>query len=133
MKYDIFLGGPWEEFAPYPYKRYIKGAFPDKDIYDPEEQPSQETGEWFEDNYNALLNSKSMIAMGCPLPMSGVTQEFGMYYVMHNDGNFERPLEELIMIWPQTLKPEFGKDVAEKMGYIVENVGGAIEKLKLNL
>lgn len=35
-KWDVFLGGPMEQFAPIPfYKTRLKGAFPKRKMFDP--------------------------------------------------------------------------------------------------
>lgn len=129
MKYDIFLGGPWEKHAPFPYKTMIKEAFPDKNIFDPEEQASQKTGNWFVDNYNALESSLTMVALVPEFPFPGVGPEAGIFYHI-NSKDPNKPLEELVIIWPEIVKPDHGRKVAERMGYVVENVEDAILKLK---
>lgn len=124
MIYDIYLGGPWEQYALEDYKTQFKEAFPDKKLFDPETHPSQETGRWFRENYTAMFYSRGMVAMSCDLPMGGVAQEVGMYWMMHKR-NIE-PLENLVVIWPTVLKPEFGKEVAQHVGVIVPNARAAI-------
>lgn len=130
MKHDIFLGGPWEKHAPFPYKTMIKEAFPDKNIFDPEEQASQKIGNWFVDNYNALESSLTLVALVPEFPFPGVGPEVGIFYCSHNkDPN--KPLEEIVIIWPEIVKPDHGKKVAERMGYLVENVEECIARLKV--
>lgn len=129
MKYDIFLAGPWEKHALIPYKRKIKEAFPNNHIFDPEERLSQKTGEWFKDNYNALKSSKSLVSLVPDFPFSGNSLEVGIYYQMHSK-NQDKPLEQIIVIWPEEVKPDYGKEVAKHIGYVVENIEEAIIRLK---
>jgi len=135
MKYDLFLGGPWERFAPFPYKTEIKNAFLGKNLFDPESQDSQKTGEWFEDNYNALENSLAMVALVPSFPFPGVGPEAGIFYSKRRGSAklLAKPLDELTIIWPKELKPDYGKRVAEKMGYVVTNSEEAIARLKIVL
>lgn len=129
MKYDIFLGGPWEKYAPFPYKTMIKEAFPELNLFDPEERPSQETGDWFVDNYQALHNSKTMLALVPEFAFPGVAPEVGIFYQV-NSKDPSKPLDEIVIIWPEIVKPDYGKKVAAKMGYVVENPEEAISRLK---
>jgi len=128
MKYDLFLGGPWERFAPFPYKTEIKKSFPGKSIFDPEEQESQKSDNWFEDNYRAIENSFAMAALVPQFPFPGVGPETGIFYNKRRIS--AKPLDELVIIWPREFKPDYGKKVAEKMGYVVENCEEAIIRLK---
>lgn len=128
--YDVFLGGPWERHAPFPYKSDIKKAFPDKIIFDPEKRQSQKSGEWFVDNYYAIENSLTMIALVPNFPFPGVGPEVGFFYYRKCNNEPRKPLEELVIIWPSIVKPDYGKKVAEKMGYLVENSEQAIARLK---
>lgn len=130
MAYDIFLGGPWEDKAHEPYKTKIKRAFPNNRIFDPEEQTSQKDGTWFVDNYWAILSSKTMVSFVPSFPFPGVGPEVGIFYHEHCDWNLLEPLKELVIIWPDFVKPDHGKSVARRMGYIVENTGEAIARLR---
>jgi hypothetical protein len=130
MNYDIFLGGPWEKHAPFPYKSEIRKAFPDKRIFDPEVQPEQKTDKWFMKNLSALESCKSVVALVPDFPFPGIGPEVGFFYHKNCQGDFSKPLEEIVIIWPKTVKPEYGKKVAEKMGYVVENPEEAIARLK---
>ncbi|MCD6215606.1 MAG: hypothetical protein J7J92_00845 [Candidatus Aenigmarchaeota archaeon] len=137
MKYDIFLAGPWENFAPAPYKRKIKEAFKDKKIYDPEKEclnfyddvHAVLRKDWFALNYDALSNSLSMVALVPQFPFPGVGPETGIFYSSHCKKAGE-PLEELIIIWPETVKPDYGKRVVRQMGHLVKDTNEAILKLK---
>jgi len=129
MKYDIFLGGPWEKRCLVPYKSMIKEAFPDKKIFDPEERTAQETGGWFVDNYKALKSSLAMVAFIPNFPFPGVGPEVGLFYEMHSKSP-KKPLEEIVIIWSDIVKPDYGKKVAEKFGYVVEDTEEAIVRLK---
>lgn len=137
MKYDIFLAGPWENFAPAPYKRKIKEAFKDKKIYDPEKERldfyddihATLKDDWFAINYDALLNSVAMVALVPQFPFPGVGPETGIFYSSHCKKVGE-PLEELVIIWPEAVKPDYGKQVAKHMGYVVENTNEAISRLR---
>ena len=128
-EYDIFVGGPWEKHAPFPYKSMIKDAFPDKRIFDPEERASQRTGDWFVDNYRGLRDSRTMAALVPYFPLPGVGPEIGIFYYTHAK-TIGKPLEELAIIWPEVVKPDYGKKVAEKMGCIVKDPEQAISRLK---
>jgi hypothetical protein len=130
MEYDIFLGGPWEKYAPFPYKSMIKAAFPDKNIFDPETRPSQTAGDWFSENYFAIEDSLTMVTLVPSFPFPGVGPEVGFFYHEHCCEDPTKRLEELVIIWPVDIKPDFGKKVAAKMGYIVENPEEAIARLR---
>ncbi|MBU1199640.1 MAG: hypothetical protein KKF46_03065 [Nanoarchaeota archaeon] len=131
MIQDIFLGGPFTKHEPYDdYKIKIKSAFPDKDIFDPETQEYQKTGDWFQENAFALENSLALVAYIPDFPFAMVGPEVGIFYTMHDQSNFTRPLDEIIIIWPETLKPDYAKKAAAKMGYVVENPDEAIVRLK---
>lgn len=130
MEYDIFLGGPWERHAPFRYKSIIKEAFSDRNIFDPEERPSQERGDWFADNFYALEHSRAMVALVPSFPFPGVAPEVGIFYYSKCNNNPTKALDEIIIIWPPIVKPDYGKKVAEKMGYIVESSDEAILRLK---
>ncbi len=131
MKHDIFLGGPWEQYAPFPYKTHIKQAFPNKKCFDPETDSNQ--GTWFADNYEGIENSAAMVALVPSFPFPGVGPEVGHFYRANCKSDPTKPLENLVIIWPEAVKPDFGKEVATKMGYVVENCEQAIARLRVVL
>lgn len=154
--WDIYLGGPWEKrlkeevekYKPkYYYKTIIKQAFPDKRIFDPEQRSAQNNGNWFDDDCFGVQHSLTMIAMIPDFPGSAIGDEMGMFYhrnnlhlfskswqeadelVRSNAGVF-KPLEELVIIWPEFVKPAFAKKFICRMGYVVENPDDAIVLLR---
>lgn len=48
---------------------------------------------------------------------------------MHSK-NPNKPLEQIIIIWPKNVKPDYGKEVVKYIGYVVENTEQAVLKLK---
>jgi len=145
--WDIYLGGPWERHSPVPFKEKIKAAFPDRRIFDPEQRSAQKIGNWFDDDCFGIQHSLTMIAMIPEFPGSAIGDEMGMFYhrnnlrlfsksaheaeelVKNNAGVFQ-PLEELVIIWPESVKPVYAKKFLSHMGYIVENPEAAIVLLK---
>ncbi|MBN2052530.1 hypothetical protein JW756_03430 [Candidatus Woesearchaeota archaeon] len=132
-EFDIFLGGRWEKHSPYPYKTIIKNAFPDKRIFDPETDPTQKNGKWFEKNFRSLQKSRTLVAFVPDFPFPGIGFETGVFYHSHCQGDASKPLEEIIIIWPDSVKPDHAKKIASKMGYVVENPDEAVLRLKLVL
>jgi hypothetical protein len=129
--YDIFLGGPFVKHNPYDfYKQKIKDAFPGYRIFDPEVQDYQKTGDWFVGNAFALRGSLALAAYLPEFPFPTIGPEAGMFYTMHNKGDFSRPLEQIVIIWPESLKPDYAKKAVAKMGYVVETPEQAIVLLK---
>ena len=126
MKYDLYLAGPWEKYAPEPYKTLIKNAYPYKDIYDPEmHQPN----DWFETNYEAIKNSERMVAFACPLPFPGNAVELGMFYTYKREMGLYTP-DKVITIWRDDIQPIFGKEVISRFpSHIVKNTHEAISLL----
>lgn len=127
-KYDVFLAGPWEQYAKEPYKSRLKQNLPQLKFYDPETDSRQKEGLWFEDNYDAIKNSNVLVSHECNFPGSGTTRETGIFYGLHGDGI--KPLDRLVTIFFEDLKPRWGVDVAEKMGVLVYNVQQAEHYLK---
>lgn len=108
----------------------LKKHFLIKKRFDPEDYLSKDTHTWFEDNLLALENSLTMVALVPDFPFPGVALEVGFFYHKNCKGDATRPLEELIVIWPSIVTPDYGKKVVEKMGFIVENTQEAIARLK---
>ncbi|MDO8669733.1 MAG: hypothetical protein Q7K65_05605 [Candidatus Buchananbacteria bacterium] len=125
--YDIFLGGPWEDYSPIPYKQIIKAAFPDLALYDPEEH---QTGDWFINNCLAVKLSRSMFILVPDFPFPLVAIEAGMYYTMHNHGDCQIGLDNLVILWPQNVVPDYPKKHLSRLGQRVETIEDGIERLK---
>lgn len=75
--YDIFLAGPWEQYASEPYKSMVRAAFPDRLFYDPEEK---QVANWFERNVEALRHTKILLVFVPSFPFPGVGPEVGIYF-----------------------------------------------------
>jgi hypothetical protein len=127
-EYDVFLAGPWEQYAKEPYKERLKQNFPQLRYYDPETDSRQKEGLWFQDNYYAMKNSNVLVSHECSFPGAGSTRETGIFYGIHGDGVL--PLDRLVTIFFEDLQPRWGVLVAEKMGVVVYNVQQAEEYLK---
>ena len=131
MEYDLFLAGPWEQFSPEKYKTKIKQAFPNKRIFDPEADPSQKKGDWFETNYDAIKTSERMICYVSSLPFPGNAFEAGMFYLYQRERNLYMA-DKMIVIWKEDIQPAFGKDVIRRCPAIVlNNTEKAISLLKI--
>lgn len=128
MKYDIFLGGPWEEYCPISYKKIIKEAFPDLRIYDPEDYQGSD---YFEMNYAVMQSSKSMFVMVPNFPFPLVAVEAGLYYAMHNHGNPAIRINNLVILWPYCVVPDFSKMSLNHLGQVTETIEDAIARLRL--
>lgn len=123
MKYDIFLAGVWEQYAPFPYKSMIKERFKGYRIYDPEDY---EDNNWFERNYFALKETGLFFILACPIPNSMASVEAGLFYEMHTEED-GHPLDNLVMVFPKELEPKFGKYAGEKYGKVFEDMEDALE------
>lgn len=130
--YDIYLAGPWERFALEPYKTRMREEFPGLKFFDPELQPGQENGTWFEGDLLGLRNSRVLLNYVCPLPFPGNAGEAGMFYVMHSEGVPE-PLENLIIVWNPKIQPQHSREFAEKMGLVFDSLEEAIDLLDRRL
>jgi len=128
MKYDIFMAGVWEEYAPFPYKSMIKETFPHLKIYDPEDYNDEI---WFQRNYEALKESKLFFVLACDVlfPMSAV--ETGIFYNMHGDGKM--PLDDIVAVFPEELGAVFGEYAAERYGKVFHTMEDAIDYMKYHL
>lgn len=150
FEYDMFLGGPPDRRAPFPYKQQIKDAFPDIRIYDWEDYKGDD---YQEHNNQALKSSFMMVSLVPDFPMPGIGPELGYFYA-HNedrikeglqlgidfDGTVERPSWKAvrtdphhyaILIWPDSVKPDFAKKTIGHYGLIVPNVLSAIEEIQM--
>ena len=131
--FDVFLGGPMDEFAPIPnFRRIIKGALPELKMFDPfapEYAEIQRQGQWFCNNMIGIEHSRSMIAMVPEFPMPCLGPEIGIFWTCHN-ANLLGLLPQLIIIWPDSIKPEYGKEILKRMGIVVNTVDDAIQSLK---
>lgn len=129
LMYDVFLAGPWEQYAKEPYKKRLKKNLSILRFYDPETDSDQRPeGKWFKNNYDAMKNSRILISHECKFPGSGATRETGIFYGLNGDG--VNPLETLITIFFEDLQPRWGIEVAEKMGVVVYNVEQAEDYIK---
>jgi hypothetical protein len=129
IEYDVFLAGPWEEYAKEPYKARLKENLSQLKFYDPETDADQRSeGNWFADNFKAMQNSRVLVSHECSFPGAGSTRETGIFYGIHGDGF--KPLDRLVTIFFEDLQPRWGVEVAEKMGIVVYNVEQAEEYLK---
>jgi len=132
-KWDIFLGGPKEEFAPIPfYKKQIKAALPDKlmfDPFDPSFENLQKQGLWWPNDLLGLTHSSTMIAMVPAFPMPCLGPEVGIFYY-YKCVNFNKPLAQLIIIWSDSIQPTYGCELMKKMGIVVQTIDEAVQALK---
>lgn len=129
--YDIFISGPAEKYCEIKYKSLIKQALPDAVIYDTEEVHN---GDWFDNDLAALEQSLCMVVLVPQFPMPGMSTKVGYFYaklmerVNQQFKNLAAPY--IIFIWPNDVMPDYGKKVAERMGYIVISVEECIKRLK---
>jgi len=127
--YDVYLAGPWEEFAKEPYKLRLKKNLPQLKFFDPELDSDQRiNGAWFEDDYQAIKNSEVLVSHECSFPGAGSTRETGIFYGIYGDG--VTPLDRLVTIFFKDLQPRFGEEFAQKMGVVVYDVLEAENYLK---
>lgn len=129
LKHDIYLAGAWERHSRIPYKTIIKGELEGLDIYDPEDYQSNN---WFEDDLEAIRNSKYIICYANSIPMSATTFELGYFYALQrqreaNDEDFGH----IILIWEDGLIPEFAKKWHIQSGFIVDSPESAVELYRL--
>lgn len=158
MEYDIFIGGPPDRRAPFPYKQMIKDAFPDLAIYDWENYKGDD---YQEQNHLAIRQSSMMVSLVPDFPMPGIGPEIGYFYCWHEErikcdkkgiclgmkrigtfGNgdphlgdfiFSEPINYMILIWPEGVQPDFAKRTLAQYGLIVPTVEEAIKAIKANL
>jgi len=131
--FDVFLGGPMDEYAPIPsFRNIIREALPELKMFDPfapKFKAIQKQGQWFGNNMIGLEYSQSMIAMVPEFPMPCLGEEVGIFWTLHN-ANHSGLLPQLISIWPDSIKPEYGKEMLKRMGIVVTNIDDAIQALK---
>lgn len=118
--FDVFLGGPWEQYSSEPYKSLLKAAFPAMSFYDPE---ATQAGDWFERNLEALRKSKILVVFVPAFPFPGVGPEVGIYFE-HRTLMGREPL--IVAVWPEAVQPQWGKEVLARMGTVVPTVHEAI-------
>lgn len=130
--FDVFLGGPMDEYAPIPFFRnIIREALPELKMFDPfasKFKEIQKQGCWFGNNMIGLEYSRSMIAMVPEFPMPCLGEEVGIFWTCHNVKR-SGLLPQLIVIWPDSIKPEYGKEMLRKMGIVVSTLDEAIQTL----
>ncbi len=122
--YDIFLGGPWEQFSSEPYKSLLRTAFPRLSFYDPEQI---QYGDWFERNLEALRKSKILIVFVPAFPFPGVGPEVGIYFE-HRTLMGREP--QVVAVWPEGVQPQWGKEVLARMGTVVPTVHEAVGAIR---
>lgn len=128
MDYDIFLGGPPDRRAPFPYKAMIKAAFSDLKIYDWEEYKGND---YQEQNHKAIKQSGFMISLVPSFPLPGIGPEIGYFYCWHEQKIKQDPsIKRIILIWPDSVQPDFAKKTLAQYGLIVPTVEEAIAYLK---
>ena len=122
FEYDIFLGGVWERYSSVPYKRIIKSVFSDLKIYDPKDYLGEN---WFARNLQVLENSRSLLVMVPEFPFPLVAVEAGFYYAHHcpdkNSG-----LSNLVICWPEKVKPDWVKKNLFQLGQVANSLEEAI-------
>jgi len=129
--YDIFISGPAEKYCNVKYKTLIRQAFPRASIYDTEETHD---GDWFTNDLIALGQAKFMVVLVPDFPMPGMSPKTGFFYAKfaERQGDFFKASvnPNLIFIWPDNVKPDYGKKVAARMGLIVSTAEEAINFLR---
>ena len=125
-RFDIYLAGNWQEDFYTPYKRYIKEAFPEEVIYDPEDF---EDDKWFGRDLNVLDNTKCLICYANDLPMSSCSFEMGYFYnkILEDKKNGLPETRRIIIIWEEGVKPKYSVRWYKHFAHIVDDVNDAIE------
>lgn len=129
LKHDIYLAGAWEKYCKTPYKAIIKSGLSELDIYDPEDY---QEGNWFEDDLEAIRNSKCIICYANDIPMSAATFELGYFYSLQRqrEADGEGGFGQIIIIWEDDLSPEFAKKWHTQSGFVVDSPESAVELYK---
>ena len=129
LKHDIYLAGAWERYCKTPYKTIIKRELDWLDIYDPEEH---QDGNWFEEDLKAIRNSKYIICYASDIPMGANAFELGYFYALQRQKEAnEEEFGHIILIWEDSLKPDYAKEWYFRSGYVVDSVEDAVEVCKL--
>ena len=128
FKYDVYLSGPWEKHCKTPYKTMIKNLLPFLSIYDPEDY---QNADWFEDDLEAIQNSKCIICYANNIPMSASVFEIGYFFALSRlselDSNYSR---HIIIVWEDVLEPTFAKKWHARSGYLVNSIESAVSLYK---
>jgi|GEM_PF-1337460 len=130
MDFDIFLGGPPDRRSPFPYRQIIKAAFPDLRIYDWEEYHGDD---YQERNHQMIRQSRMMVSLVPDFPMPGIGPEVGYFYAVHEEMIRAAKVSPIILIWPDSVKPDFTKKTIGHYGLIVPSVEEAIAAIKNSL
>lgn len=127
-RHDIYLAGAWERHCKTPFKSIIKEALSSCDIYDPEQY---QEGNWFEDDLEAIRDSRCIICYANEIPMSASTFEMGYFYSLQRqrEANGE-DFGHIILIWESDVQPEFAQKWHTQSGFVVDSVEGAISLYK---
>lgn len=65
-------------------------------------------------------------------PMPCLGPEIGVFW-SDNVIDLKQPLRQLIIIWPDSIKPEYGKEILKRMGIVVRTLDEAVQALKAYL
>jgi len=129
-KYDLYLAGNWEGYLRGLDRRDFHDALRGYIIYDSKDFRERN---WFKQNMDAARNSKLMVTMIPEFQMSSAEIEVGVFYNEHifdECMGFDQSLDNLIIVWPPSTRPDFGKRTLEKMGIVVNDVQKAIRLSK---
>ncbi len=129
FKHDIYLAGAWEKHSKTPYKTIIRRELDEIDIYDPEDY---QDNNWFENDLEAIRNSKYIICYANNIPMSATTFELGYFYALQRQREADgEEFGQIILIWEDDLMPEFAKKWHIQSGFIVDSPESAVELYRL--
>lgn len=156
LEHDIYLGGPPDRRAPVPYKEQIKVAFPDLKIYDWEtykgddyqEHNDQmlerskllvamvpgfplpgigpEIGYFYCFHKKRIEEGKQGLFLGIKLKDKSDTEGANPNPFANMEPDKTAPVNYVILIWPDEVKPDFTKKTIGHYGLIVPTVEEAI-------
>ena len=159
FEFDIFLGGPPDRRSPFPYREQLKAAFPQLSIYDWETYKGED---YQEHNDQMMQKSLMMVSLAPGFPMPAIGPEIGYFYAFHEkriknylEGlslglEFDpekstghafpalklkttEPVKPLILIWPESVQPDFTKKTLNHYCLIVQTVEEAVSQIRANL
>lgn len=129
-EYDIYIAGPWEKYQKEAYKTLIKEAFPNINIYDPEDY---QDGDYFQDDLEVISRSKYLVCYAATFPNSASNFEAGYFYhIQEKLGLLDKDLKskKIIVIWDEDIQPNHGRKWYERATIVVSNTKEAIAILK---
>jgi len=99
-------------------KDKFKEFFPELNLFDSEDYTSED---WFANNMRTLKVFRAMFVMVPDFPFSLIALEAGFFYATYCS-DYSSSLKNLVICWPEIVRPNFVKKKLYKLGHVVSTV-----------